>query len=96
MHLFGNAASHWWDGSEVYGNDDKVAASLRDGAKIRLDNGYLPVDKSGMEVTGFGESFWLGLSALHTLFVREHNLLCDELRARYRPGATTGSTIQRG
>ena len=84
MHLFGNAASHWWDGSEVYGNDDKVAASLRDGAKIRLDNGYLPVDKSGMEVTGFGESFWLGLSALHTLFVREHNLLCDELRARNR------------
>lgn len=84
MHLFGNAASHWWDGSEVYGSDPTEAASLRDGAKIRLDGGYLPVDKSGMTMTGFGESFWLGLSVLHTLFVREHNLLCDELRAHYR------------
>lgn len=83
MHLFGNAASHWWDGSEVYGSDADTAKSLRDGPKIRLDGGYLPVDTSGMEVTGFNESFWLGLSALHTLFVREHNLLCDELRRHY-------------
>jgi hypothetical protein len=82
-HLFGNATSHWWDGSEVYGSDSAAAAALREGAKIRLNNGYLPVDKLGMEVTGFNESFWLGLSALHTLFVREHNLLCDEVRARY-------------
>jgi len=83
MHLFSNATSHWWDGSEVYGSDPVGAAALREGAKIRLDRGYLPVDKLGMTVTGFNESFWLGLSALHTLFVREHNLLCDELRARY-------------
>ena len=82
-HLFGNATSHWWDGSEVYGSDPATAASLREGAKIKLVDGYLPVNRFGMEVTGFNESFWLGLSALHTLFVREHNLLCDELRARY-------------
>jgi hypothetical protein len=84
QHLFGNATSHWWDGSEVYGSDAAAAAALREGASIRLENGYLPVDKLGMEVTGFNKSFWLGLSALHTLFVREHNLLCDELRAHYR------------
>jgi hypothetical protein len=82
--LFGNATSHWWDGSEVYGSNAEGAARLREGAKIRLDDGFLPVDKLGMVVTGFNESFWLGLSAMHTLFVREHNLLCDELRARYR------------
>ena len=82
--LFGNATTHWWDGSEVYGSDAEGAARLREGPKIRLDDGFLPVDKLGMVITGFNESFWLGLSAMHTLFVREHNLLCDELRARYR------------
>ena len=81
--FFGNAASHWWDGSEVYGPNSEKAMKLRDGAKIRLENDHLPVDVEGFELTGFNESWWLGLSALHTLFAREHNLLCDELRARY-------------
>ena len=81
---FGNAASQWWDGSEVYGPDSESANRLRAGPKLKLENGHLPVDLHGMEVTGFNESWWLGLSALHTLFAREHNLLCDELRARYR------------
>lgn len=82
--FFGNAASHWWDGSEVYGPDSKKAMDLREGAKIRLVNGHLPVDVRGFEVTGFNESWWLGLSAMHTLFAREHNLLCDELQRQYR------------
>ncbi|MGB8021894.1 MAG: peroxidase family protein [Candidatus Nanopelagicales bacterium] len=85
QRLFANAASHWWDASEVYGSDAEKIASLRDGAKLRLtDEGYLPEDASGMEVTGFNESWWLGLSGLHTLFAREHNVICDELRSHYR------------
>ena len=85
QRLFGNAASHWWDGSEVYGCDPATAATLREGPKLRLTGaGYLPADLNGQEITGFNESWWLGLSALHTLFAREHNLLCDELRAHYR------------
>jgi hypothetical protein len=85
QRLFADAASHWWDASEVYGADEAKVASLRDGAKLRLtDDGYLPKDTSGMDVTGFNESWWLGLSGLHTLFAREHNVLCDELRAHYR------------
>jgi heme peroxidase len=83
--LFGNTASHWWDGSEVYGSDDHKARELRAGPKLRLTNaGYLPEDLHGMEVTGFNESWWMGLSAMHTLFAREHNLLCDELRSHYK------------
>ncbi len=82
--LFGDAASHWWDGSEVYGDDDLTAKGLRDGPKIRLVNGYLPESVNGFEITGFNESFWLGLSGMHTLFAREHNVLCDELKSHYR------------
>ena len=83
--VFANIASHWWDGSEVYGSDAARAAALREGAKLRMTSeGYLPSDTSGQELTGFNESWWLGLSGLHTLFAREHNLLCDELRAHYR------------
>lgn len=89
--LFANAASHWWDGSEVYGGDQAGAAALRErtkdgtlGAKLRLDeNGHLPQNVEGMEVTGFNESWWLGLSALHTLFAREHNIVCAELKSHY-------------
>ncbi|MGH3825142.1 MAG: peroxidase family protein, partial [Pseudonocardiaceae bacterium] len=83
--LFANSASHWWDGSEVYGVDSVKAYKLREGPKLRLSpEGYLPQDTKGFEITGFNESWWLGLSGLHTLFAREHNLLCDELRAHYR------------
>ncbi len=92
--LFANAASHWWDASEIYGSDAARVAELREGAKIRLSSdGYLPEDLSGQEVTGFNESWWLGLSGLHTLFAREHNVVCDELRAHY-PGWSDERTYQ--
>jgi hypothetical protein len=58
---------------------------LREGAKIRLTpEGYLPDDISGLAITGFNQSWWLGLAGLHTLFAREHNAVCDELRAHYK------------
>ena len=86
--VFGNKTSHWWDGSEVYGADLAQASKLREGAKIRLTTDYyLPSDINGMDITGFNQSWWLGLSALHTLFAREHNVLCDEL-ARHYPNWT--------
>jgi hypothetical protein len=82
--VFSNATSQWWDGSEVYGSDPVKSAALREGSKLRLTpQGYLPDDLNGQEITGFNESWWLGLSSLHTIFAREHNLLCDELRAHY-------------
>jgi Animal haem peroxidase/Catalase len=81
---FNNQVSHWWDASEVYGSDADSAGRLRAGAKLRLtEDGYLPVDLRGSEITGFTQSWWVGLSGLHTLFAREHNLLCDELRRHY-------------
>ena len=86
--VFSNHASHWWDGSEVYGANMAQAKALREGPKLKLDeNGYLPAGESGAVMTGFNESWWLGLAGMHTLFAREHNVLCDELRSHY-PGWT--------
>jgi hypothetical protein len=84
--LFANSASHWWDGSEVYGADEQTARFLREpngGAKLRLEEGHLPLTGNGVPLTGFNESWWMGLSSLHTLFAREHNAVCDALRAEY-------------
>ncbi len=84
--VFGNITTPWWDGSEVYGDTAAKAADLRDaqGGKLRLTpDFYLPTDLNGMNVTGFNDSWWLGLSMMHTLFAREHNVLCDALKREY-------------
>ncbi|MFF8644541.1 peroxidase family protein [Streptomyces sp. NPDC015345] len=84
--LFANTASHWWDGSEVYGENERTAKHLREpdgGAGLRLDEGHLPLGPNGVPLTGFADNWWLGLSAMHTLFAREHNAVCDALRHAY-------------
>ncbi|MFB7463605.1 peroxidase family protein [Streptomyces sp. NPDC056224] len=84
--LFASDVSHWWDGSEVYGGDQSVATSLREpdgGAMLRLEEGHLPNGSNGVPLTGFTDNWWLGLSAMHTLFAREHNAVCEALRNEY-------------
>ncbi|MFE6938596.1 peroxidase family protein [Streptomyces chartreusis] len=85
--LFGNTASHWWDGSEVYGGDERTARFLREAdgrAELRLEDGHLPAGgNGGIPLTGFSDNWWMGLSAMHTLFAREHNAVCAALRAEY-------------
>jgi tetratricopeptide (TPR) repeat protein len=81
-----NDVTSWWDASQLYGSDWKTASSLRshqDG-KLRLDErGLLPLGKSGVEEAGFNQNWWVGLTLLHTLFVKEHNAICDMLKAHY-------------
>ena len=36
----------------------------------------------GVDLTGFTDNYWIGLSLLHTLFVKEHNAICDHLKRR--------------
>ena len=84
-----NTITHWWDGSQIYGTSDKATAQLRahsDGRMAVSDNGLLPFNPdNGIERTGFNDNWWVGLSLLHTVFVLEHNAICDRLRAEY-PG----------
>ena len=83
---FINEVTHWWDGSQIYGSDQETQNRLRSGVdgKLRLNpDGTLPLDKKGIEETGFVRNWWVGLTMLHTLFAREHNAICDRLKAAY-------------
>ncbi len=83
---FINEVTHWWDGSQIYGSDQATQDHLRahEGGKLRLNpDGTLPLDRSGVETTGFTRNWWVGLSMLHTLFAHEHNAICDRLAAAY-------------
>ena len=82
-----NKVTHWWDGSQIYGSNQETVDKLRshvDGKMIIGEDDLLPVDPTNnIDMTGFNDNWWLGLSLLHTLFVKEHNLICDHLKQRY-------------
>jgi hypothetical protein len=79
--------THWWDASQIYGRDPEFAQGLRSGehGKLRIgDDGLPPPDlEAHMDPTGVAANFWVGLALLHSLFMREHNAICDQLHGKY-------------
>ncbi|KAJ7602932.1 heme peroxidase [Mycena polygramma] len=81
---YNNINTHWWDLSQVYGADDATHAALRsyvDGKMKVTDENLLPVGSNGLDITGFNDNWWAGLSMLHNIWTREHNLVCDMFKA---------------
>ena len=80
---YANLNTHWWDASQIYGCSHDMMRQLRTliGGKLRIEpTGLLPVDpETGLTLTGFTDNWWIGLAMLHTLFVLEHNYICDRL-----------------
>ena len=89
-----NQISAWIDASNVYGSDEARATALRrlDGSgKLKTSAGdLLPFNTEGLPNAGgtspqlflagdIRANEQLGLAAMHTLFVREHNRLADEI-----------------
>ncbi len=85
-----NEITAWIDGSNVYGSDQERADHLRSfvGGKLRTSDGgefgdFLPIseDDDQFEAGDIRAGEQSGLTCMHTLFMREHNRLCDEIAA---------------
>ena len=91
-----NEISSFIDGSMIYGSDAGRAHALRSfaGGRLRTSEGDLmPFNTGGFDnAGGTGDNLFLagdvraneqaGLTAMHTLWVREHNRVADEIAAK--------------
>jgi hypothetical protein len=82
--------THWWDSSQIYGGalNLKYADALRSGTtkgRLQIEDQGLPPEALDqcLDFTGPAGNFWVGLAILHSLFIREHNAICERLAAEY-------------
>jgi hypothetical protein len=81
-----NTESHWWDASQLYGSSLQMQRFLRSGedGKLRLrEDGLLPIPKEKELDPTLVPGFWVGIAVMQIIFIREHNAICDRLRAEY-------------
>jgi Animal haem peroxidase len=81
-----NQITGWLDASMVYGSTQAVTDSLRlpDGHMKTSNGGNLPISADGAMMAGDVRAQENpGLTALQTLFVREHNYQVDQLKAQH-------------
>jgi hypothetical protein len=92
-----NSESHWWDASQLYGvsaQDQKFRRTGKDG-KLRIrDDGLLELPKQKELDPTQVPGWWLGVALMVTVFVREHNAICDMLRAEF-PSWTDDDIFER-
>lgn len=92
---FINHNSHWWDASQLYGNskaEQLQHRTLSDG-KLKVPLNGRP-SSAGVTDPATVPGFWLGLAMMQTLFILEHNAICDRLHKAY-PSLTDEQLFQR-
>lgn len=81
-----NTETHWWDASQIYGSNIEYLRRIRTGVDGKLfipDDGVIAPDNNSLVQNTNLAGWWVGLSLLFTLFMREHNAICDKLKAAY-------------
>jgi alpha-dioxygenase len=78
-----NIRTPWWDASVIYGSTQEAQSRVRtftDGKlKIRAD-GWLASDDQDLPVAGDIRNLWVGVATLQSLFIAEHNSICDTIK----------------
>lgn len=83
---FVNTETHWWDTSQIYGTTSEGQLrrrSGRDGKLVIGDDGRLLLPEDPKLNPALVPGWWLGLNMMATVFIREHNAVCDRLKAEY-------------
>ncbi|KAJ1394222.1 heme peroxidase [Sesbania bispinosa] len=83
---FQNIRTPWWDGSVIYGNNEKGMRRVRTFKEGKLkisEDGLLEHDEKGIPISGDVRNCWAGFTLLQALFVKEHNAVCDMLKENY-------------
>jgi hypothetical protein len=82
-----NLETPWWDASQVYPTDTALQSSVRTGSggKLRLVNvgGEDRLPPPLLAELAQSPGWWLGLGMMLSLFVQEHNAICDRLAQAY-------------
>lgn len=79
-----NTETHWWDGSQIYGSNLQTQKQVRSG-----QDGKLLLSPEGLPPTPLLDQlaqqpgWWIGLAMMSTLFVLEHNTICDHLKTEF-------------
>lgn len=74
------------DASVIYGSTkeaERNVRTFRDGKlKVRPD-GWLMTDEDNLPVTGDIRNLWVGVAMLQSLFIAEHNMVCDTIKVSH-------------
>jgi hypothetical protein len=77
---FTSEDTHWWDGSQLYGRDERWLGAVRDdGGRLKTPDQLIGGLGDLVDPAGSAANLWVGPLALSGLLVLEHNAICDAL-----------------
>jgi Animal haem peroxidase len=83
---FRNGETHWWDSSQIYGTTSDGQARRRTGKDGKLligEDGRLVIPTDPHMNPALVPGWWLGMDMMATLFILEHNAVCNRLKSEY-------------
>lgn len=80
-----NTETHWWDASHIYGSTQEYQDAVRthQGGKLVEHGQVEEADPNALVQQQNLAGWWAGQAMLFTLFMREHNAICDHLQAAH-------------